>query len=282
MLEDMQLRGYAPATQQAYAHGVSLLARHYAKSPELINQEELRSYFLYMKEEKRYARSTTTISLAGIKFLYEVTLQKHWPILDLVRPDKEHKLPAVLSQEEVKKVLHGVRVPLYRVCLTTIYSCGLRVSEGTHLQIDNIDSGRMQVRVRGKGNKERCIPLAPATLEMLRSFWKLHRSRPWLFPASMQPRSSAGNVVKEGPVAISTIQVAFAKALAGSGIHKPARVHTLRHSYATHLLEAGVNLRVIQEILGHRSPSTTAVYTHLTAALCAQVINPVQALAQKL
>ena len=158
----------------------------------------------------------------------------------------------------------------------------MRISEATNLQIDNIDSGRMQLRVRGKGNKERCIPLAAATLEMLRSFWKLHRSRPWLFPAAMQPRGQADNVPKEGPVAVPTIQLAFKTALQCSGINKKAHVHTLLHSYATHFLEAGVNLRLIQEILGHRNPSTTAIYTHLTPAVCAQVLKPIEALVQKL
>lgn len=282
MLEDMQLKGYSLATQDAYVHGVRRLVAYCKKSPELVTEEELRRYFLYMKEEKKYARGTTKITLSAIRFLYEVTLHKPWPVLELVQPGKERKLPVVLSQEEVRRVLHSVRVPLYRVCLTTIYSCGLRISEGVHLRVENIDSGRMQLRIRGKGNKERCVPLAAATLEMLRGFWKLHRCPEWLFPASMQPRGGAKGLAKEGPVPVPTIQQAFAKALQCSEVKKSAHVHTLRHSYATHLLEAGVNLRLIQEILGHRSPSTTAVYTHLTPAVCAQILQPVEALAQKL
>ena len=282
MLEDMQLKGYSIATQDAYVHGVRRLVAYCKKSPELINGEELRQYFLYMKQEKKYARSTVRITLSAIKFLYEVTLRKQWPVLDLVQPAKERKLPVVLSQEEVRKILHCLRVPVYRVCLTTIYSCGLRISEGTNLQVNNIDSGRMQLRVRGKGNKERCIPLAAATLEMLRGFWKQHRSEPWLFPAAMQPHGHSDNAPKEGPVAVPTIQAAFRSALQCSGIRKRAHVHTLRHSYATHLLEAGVNLRLIQEILGHRNPGTTAIYTHLTPAVCAQVLHPIETLVQKL
>lgn len=282
MLEDMQLKGYSLATQSAYVHGVRRLAAYCKKSPEEITEAELRGYFLYMKERKQYSRSTVRITLCAIKFLYQRTLGKHWPVLELVRPSKERKLPVVLSREEARAILRCVRVPLYRVCLTTIYSCGLRVSEGTQLRVEQIDSGRMQLRIRGKGNKDRYVPLAAATLELLRGFWKLHRSAEWLFPASMQPRKAGQELPKAGPVAASTIQLAFAHALADSGIRKKAHVHTLRHSYATHLLEAGVNLRLIQEILGHRSPGTTALYTHLTPAVCAQVVDPLKALVELL
>ena len=280
MLEDLQLKGYSPSTQDSYVRGVERLAKYYKKSPALITEEELRDYFLYMKLEKRYARSTATITLCGIKFLYERTLRKNWPVLDLVRPPKERKLPAVLSREEVERVLQAVQVPLYRFCLTTIYSCGLRISEGVNLQVEQIDNSRMQLRIRGKGNKDRYVPLAPQTLEMLRNFWKVHRSPRWLFPASEQP--CARSTGEDRPVAIGSIQVAFSRAVECSGLTKAASVHTSRHSYATHLLEAGVSLRLIQEILGHNSPSTTAIYTHITAAVCAQLAEPLQAMVKNL
>jgi site-specific recombinase XerD len=279
MLEDLQLKGYSPSTRDCYVRGVERLAKYYKKSPALITEEELRQYFLYMKLEKRYSRSTATITLCGIKFLYEKTLRKNWPVLDLVRPPKERKLPAVLSQEEVKLVLQAVQVPLYRICLTTIYSCGLRISEGVGLQVEQIDSSRLVLRIRGKGNKDRYVPLAPRTLEMLRNFWKVHRSPRWLFPASLQPFARAG---EDRPVALGSIQVAFRRAVECSGISKAASVHTLRHSYATHLLEAGVSLRLIQEILGHNSPSTTSIYTHITAAVCAQMAQPLEAMVKNL
>lgn len=279
MLEDLQLKGYSPSTRDCYVRGVERLAKYYKKSPALITEEELRQYFLYMKLEKRYSRSTATITLCGIKFLYEKTLRKNWPVLDLVRPPKERKLPAVLSQEEVKRVLQAVQVPLYRICLTTIYSCGLRISEGVGLQVEQIDSSRLVLRIRGKGNKDRYVPLAPRTLEMLRNFWKVHRSPRWLFPASLQPFARAG---EDRPVALGSIQVAFGRAVECSGISKAASVHTLRHSYATHLLEAGVSLRLIQEILGHNSPSTTSIYTHITAAVCAQMAQPLEAMVKNL
>ncbi len=171
-----------------------------------------------------------------------------------------------------------VRAPVYRVCLSTIYSCGLRISEGSPLEISNVDSERKLLRVRGKGNKDRQVPLSEATLESLRAFWRLHRSERWLFPARLQPRSPS----QDGPVDIGNLRYAFNAAREQSGIKKPATVHSLRHSYATHLLEAGVQLRLIQEILGHRSPRTTAIYTHLTDEVRSQLVQPLEALTQKL
>ena len=280
MAEDLQLKGYAPSTQELYLGAVKGLAKHYHKSPDQITEEELRKYFLFMKENKRYARSTATTILCGIKFFFQVTLQKHWPVLTLVRPSKEKKLPVVLSRPEVKAILQAVRAPVYQVCLSTIYACGLRISEGVGLQADHVDSQRMVLRVRGKGNKERLVPLAPATLERLRALWRMHRSQPWLFPARLQPRQSSSSL--EGPILKDNLRIAFATALRESGVKKPAHVHTFRHSYATHLLEAKVNLLVIQEILGHRSPSTTAIYTHLSEKILAEVKNPIHQLAQDL
>jgi len=279
MLEDLQLKGYAAATLNAYIRGVQRLAKYYHKSPELITEEELRQYFLYMKREKCYSRSTATITLCAIKFLFEKTLRKNWAVLDLVRPAKERRLPSVLSQSEVEQVWQTVQVPLYRICLTTIYSCGLRISEGVGLQVQQIDSGRMFLRIYGKGNKERYVPLAQRTLDMLRAFWKVHRSPRWLFPASEQPFVRAG---EDRPVSPGSIQMAFSRAVQCSGITKVATVHTLRHSYATHLLEAGVNLRLIQEILGHNSPATTSIYTHITAGVCAQMVQPLEAMVKNL
>jgi integrase/recombinase XerD len=280
MLEDMQLKGFAPSTQEAYVRGVSRLANHYHKSPALLTEPELRDYFLYLKAERHYSRSSATVALCGIKFLYEVTLHKHWPVLGLVRPPKAYRLPAVLSHEEVAQVLHAVQVPVYRCCLTTIYSCGLRLREGVNLRVDQIDSGCLQLRIRGKGNKDRYVPLAPRTLAMLRDFWKVHRSPQWLFPASQQPCPRCPT--EDRPVAAVNVQAALRCAVQGLGINKPATVHTLRHSYATHLLEAGVSLRLIQEILGHRSPRTTAIYTHITPAVCAQMAEPLRKMVQDL
>jgi site-specific recombinase XerD len=281
MTEDLQLKGYATTTQDSYLLAVTLLARHYSKSPDQITEEELRSYFLHLTQVKKCSAGSLKIAIAGIKFCYCVTLQKHWPVLGLLRSRKPKLLPVVLSRAEVRSILNAVRVPVYRVCLSAIYSCGLRISEGCGLQVSDVDSQRMVLRVRGKGTKDRLVPLAGPTLESLRSFWKLHRSARWLFPASLQPRSPAMET-QEGPISVDNLRFAFNGARDRSGVKKKAHVHSLRHSYATHLLEAGVNLRLIQEILGHRSPNTTAIYTHLTEEVRVQVNQPLHALVRGL
>lgn len=275
MIESLQLRGMSERTQEAYVRAVRQLAQHYKKSPDLITEEELRQYFLYIKNVKKYARATTTIALCGIKFFVEWTLGRKWTLFELVRPPREKKLPTILSAEEARKILGCIRLRGYRVCLSTIYSCGLRLQEGTHLHVADIDSGRMVVHVRhGKGGKDRYVPLPQHTLEMLREYWKTHRNPELLFPA--EGRNHIGLSKSTEPMSKSSVQGAFRRALIKSGINKRASVHTLRHSWATALLEAGVNLRLIQEWLGHNSPTTTSVYTHLTARaeqLGAEVIN---------
>lgn len=275
MIEDMQLWGLSEQTQVRYVIAVRLLAEYYGKSPANLTEEELRQYFLYLKNEKKYARSTCTIAICAIKFLYEHTLHQQWPTLTQIRPPREQKLPVILSRPEVQQILGCLRRPQYRACLTTIYSCGLRLREGTQLQVSQIDSGRMRLRVqRGKGNQDRDVPLPQRTLELLRTYWVTHRHPVWLFPAW----GGVDGPETAKPLSGRSVQQAFESALAESGVHKPATVHSLRHAYATHLLEAGVNLRVIQSYLGHRSLSTTAHYTHLTRQAEIQVINAVEGL----
>ena len=258
MIEDMQLRGFAERTQEAYLLAVRQLAKHYRKSPDQIEEEELRQYFLFLKNEKHAARATCTLALCGIKFFYERTLGREWKTFAFVRPQKEQKLPVVLSVGEVGQVLVCVQRQRYRVCLTTIYACGLRLLEGVHLQVKDIDGERQLLHIcQGKGNKDRYVPLPSACLKMLRQHWLTHRNPLWLFPSSFEDANQ--------PMNESGVQRAFSAAARQSGIHKKATVHTLRHSYATHLLEAGVNLRIIQSYLGHASPATTAIYTHLTS-----------------
>jgi len=255
MIEDMQLRGLSARTQETYVRVVRQLAEYYGKSPEQVSEAELRGYFLYLKNEKQAARSTCTQALCGVKFFYQQTLQREWAILEFIRPAQEHQLPVVLTIEEVGALLSRVRLPHYRVCLSTIYSCGLRLREGVRLPVSDIDSARMVIHVRGgKGNKDRYVPLPEVTLQQLRQQWCRHHHPVWLFPGreGQQPLDESG------------VQRAFRAALKASGINKAATVHTLRHSYATHLLEAGVNLRQIQSYLGHTSLATTAVYTHLS------------------
>ena len=265
MIDDMKLKGLSASTQEGYLNAVRQLAEHYHKRPDQLSEEDLRQYFLYLTNEKKAARSTATIAICGIKFFYEQTLRQQWSTLQLVRPPRSKKLPVILSRDEVRRALAAVRIPTYRACLATIYACGLRANEGAHLRVENVDSGRMFLHiVQAKGNRDRYVPLPEPTLQMLRAFWKTHRSRPWLFPAPARPLRDHGLTSGDRPVDRGCLHSAFKRALRHCGISKAAHVHTLRHSYATHLLEAGVNLRIIQEILGHRSARSTQIYTHLT------------------
>ncbi len=242
MIECLQLRGLSERTQEAYVRAVRQLSEHYHKSPDLITEEELRQYFLHLKNFKHYSRNTMTIA---------------------IRPAPEKKLPVILSVAEVRQILSRLRLPRYQACLSTIYSCGLRLQEGTNLRVADIDSGRMMIHVRhGKGAKDRYVPLPQRTLELLRDYWKTHRHPGLLFPAEGRNHGKLAQAIE--PMSKRSVQQAFRAALKDSRLNKRASVHTLRHSWATHLLEAGVNLRLIQEWLGHSSPATTSVYTHLT------------------
>ena len=188
----------------------------------------------------------------------------------------------VLSRDEVRRVLHALREPAYRACLTTIYAGGLRLLEGAQLQVTQVDGARFQLHIHGKGGKDRYVPLAAPTLALLRAHWRTHRSPLWLFLAPPQRGRRAGLPVTPGPVTRSSLQSAFARARQAAGITKRASIHTLRHSFATHLLEAGVNLRIIQETLGHGSARTTLTYTHLTAEVRATLTDPLKQLMQDL
>jgi len=274
MIEDIQLRGLSPRTEEAYVRAVRQLAEYCRKSPDKISQEELRGYFLYLKNTRKVSRSTQTIALCGIKFFYEHTLERSWHTLDLVRPAKERKLPVVLSVEEVGRILDCIHRQRYRVCLTTIYACGLRLLEGVRLQVRDIDSQRNMLHIHhAKGNKDRYVPLPQACLNMLRQYWRMHRNQVWMFPSPNK---------HSRPMNESSLQRALRAAVSESGVNKKATVHTLRHSYATHLLEAGLNLRIIQSYLGHASPATTAIYTHLTSVTEAQSLDTIDELVTKL
>ncbi len=192
MIEDMQLRGFATKTQEAYLLAVRQLAKHYRKSPDQIDEEELREYFLFLKNEKRVSRSTCTIALCGIKFFFQHTLGREWKTFEFLRPPKEKKLPVVLSMVEVRTSLARVRHQRYRVCLSTIYACGLRLPQGLHMHVSHIDSARLLLHIcNGKGGKDRYVPLPPPILEMLRRDWLTHQHPLWLFPSPRQPEKSS-------------------------------------------------------------------------------------------
>lgn len=255
MIEDMQLHGLAPGTQKVYLDAVKDLAEHYRRSPEQITEEELRQFFIHLTQQRKLAASTVRVHLFAIRFLFRMTLKRDWPVLRLVRVPQPKRLPVVLSPQEAWRLLNLVRRPAARMSLILMYACGLRVSEATHLRAKDIDSQRLVVCVRGgKGNKDRQVPLPRRVLELLRAYWKEYRPQSWLFPAE----------VGDHPIRPHSVRRCLQAALPKGGISKSVSCHTLRHSYATHLLERGVDLRTIAAMLGHRSLRTTMVYLHLT------------------
>jgi site-specific recombinase XerD len=263
MIQDLQLKGYSESTQKLYVRAVRQLCDHFDKTPAQLTEEDLRAYFLYGKNVKKWSRATSTVALCGIKFFYDNTLKRPWPTLLFIRPGREKKLPVVLSRNEVGQILHKIELLRYRVCLSTIYSCGLRLSEGINLKIEDIDSARGYIHIRqSKSNRDRYVPLPQKTLQLLRRQWSSHKNKVLLFPTPGTSRAEMPVATK--PISKASVQTAFRSAANSAGINKKATVHTLRHSWATHLLEAGVNLRLIQTWLGHSSPNTTSIYTHLT------------------
>ena len=254
MTEDLQLAGYSIKTIESYLYSVERLARYFHRSPDLLTDEEIRQFFVHLITERKLSGNSITIYLCGIKFFFETTLKKKFNILDIVRPQRPKRLPMVLSQEEVRSILKRVKRPVYRMALTIIYACGLRISEGAQLKTSDIDGKRHLLRVRnGKGGKDRYVPLHERPLELLRAYYRKYgKGSVYLFP------------MKSGCITIDTLQKVFKQALRESKVNKPATVHTLRHSYATHLLENGEDISTIKGLLGHTSIVTTDIYTHVT------------------
>lgn len=263
-IDALQLNGKGQSTQEAYVRAVRMLSQHFKKPPSTITEQELREYFLHRKNVSRWSPNTMRICYCGIRFFFVNVLKRSWHLLQLVRAQTETRLPAVLSKEEVDAILARVRMPHNRAFLFTVYSLGLRLQEAQYLEVGDIDSQRLMVHVHhGKGAKDRFVPLPQATLLCLREHWKTHRHARLLFPAQGRDGHSASHT--ESPMGKSSVQGAFRHAKVAAGIQKKnVSIHTLRHSYATHLLEAGVNLRVIQRYLGHANIETTLVYLHLT------------------
>lgn len=262
MVQDMTIRGFTPGTQARYLEAIKALAQHYQRPPDQLTQEQIRAYLLYLIETRKLAKSTLRIHLSALKFLYRWTLGQPWPVLALPRFQSDKKLPVVLSRAEVWCLLDQVRKPSARLSLILMYTCGLRVSEALRLRVQDIDSQRMVVSVRnGKGAKDRSVPLPRQTLAELRAYWRQYRPATWLFGAPSGTLRRPDNAVRG----------CLKAALRQTPIRKKVSCHTLRHSYATHLLEAGVHLRAIQALLGHRSLKTTFIYLHLTQSTLADV-----------
>ncbi len=254
MIEDMKIRNLSPNTRKRYVKGVADFAEYFGKSPELLGAEEVRQYQLYLITDKGLSSSSVNIVVCALRFLYRYTLGHPWDI-ERIRPSRrEKKLPIVLSLDEVMQFFNAVKSTKHRVILMTAYAAGLRVSEVTQLKLTNIDSKRKTIRVeQGKGHKDRYVMLSPRLLGILRDYWKMYRPPEWLFPGITQNK----------PISPATVRNVCRLASLASGLGKKVTPHTLRHSFATHLLEAGTDLRTIQVLLGHKSPISTSRYTHI-------------------
>lgn len=271
MHQDLQLAGLSEGTQDVYLRAVRRLAVHFDTPPDVLNEAQVRDYLLHLKNDRKLASSSLSIAYCAIKFFYSHTAPRDWPTLQRIRVQKEKRLPDVLSIDEVRELIGAVRKLRYRTYFSTVYSLGLRRNEGLHLQVRDIDSARMLVHVhRGKGAKDRFVPLPARTLGLLREYWVTHRNPVWLFPANGSDQRQA--VSSDGPMSKDGVQHAMRRVVHQLGWRKAVSIHTLRHSYATHLLEAGVNLRLIQQYLGHSSLQTTMVYLHLTTVSQEQAV----------
>ncbi|MBD3224558.1 MAG: tyrosine-type recombinase/integrase [Caldithrix sp.] len=270
IIQDLQLAGYSPRTVEAYSYHVKKFLEYFNKDPKLICEDEIKAYFLFLKYKKKLSGSASAQAISGIKFMFQKTLNTDFKVFGIVKNPRGKKLPVVLTREEVCSVLTKVRVLRHRACLTLIYSCGLRLHEATNIAPADIDSKRMMVHIKaGKGRKDRLVPLPKSTLLLLRTFYKTHRNKSFIFPAP--GRGGHGDAASTKPLPDSSVQTVLKKALRQAAIIKNVSVHNLRHSYATHLLEAGIDIRIIQKYLGHDSISSTMIYTHLTPLIIENV-----------
>lgn len=269
MIEDMKVRNLAHKTQIAYVTQVARFAKYFGKSPEVLGPEEIRTYLVYLVNEKQVSWSLFIQTICALKFLYRVTIPRDWHIEKIPFPRKEKKLPVALSIGEVMRFLDAIPNLKHRAILMTAYSAGLRTSEVARLRVSDIDSERMVIRIeQGKGNKDRYVMLSPKLLELLRAYCRVAHPKEWLFPGK-DPRRHIHQ---------TTVQTAARMASLRAGLRKRATLRTLRHSFATHLLETGTNVRVIQVLMGHRSLQTTARYTHVSTSTVRATGSPLDLL----
>jgi integrase/recombinase XerD len=273
MIDDLRIRNYSPRTIETYVSRVAGFAKHFKRSPEALGPEEVRTYQLHLIDTG-VSWSQFNQTVCALKFLYRTTLRSPWPVEEIAYARKPRKLPSVLSQEEVVRLVEAVEEPVARMALLTAYASGLRISELIALKAEHIDSARMLIHVEsGKGQKPRLVPLSDTLLVQLRAYWRAgrpaRRGAPWLFPG-LRPGQ---------PIHPTFIQKACQRARAKAGINKSVTPHTLRHCYATHLLEAGTDLRTVQALLGHAQLSTTGIYTHVQRRLVTATKSPLDAIA---
>jgi site-specific recombinase XerD len=269
MIEDMRVRNLSDNTQRLYIDRVAKFAQYFGKSPELLGPEDVRTYQVYLINQKHASSSMLEQAVCALRFLYRITLGKEWAVQHIPAPKKEKKLPVVLSQDEVSRFLDNIPNLKHRAILMTAYATGLRVSEVASLRVADIDSQRMMIRIElGKGRKDRYVMLSPNLLDLLRAYWKVARPSGYLFPGRDPGRH----------ISTKRIHQVCIKASTSAGLTKRAHVRALRHAFATHLLEAGANIRVIQILLGHRSLRTTARYTHVSRETVCSTSSPLDLL----
>ncbi|MGD0109926.1 MAG: site-specific integrase [Rhodopila sp.] len=270
MIEDMQIRNLTVNTQRVYVEQVGRFARHFRKSPERLGPAEIRSYLLFLANDRRLAASSIIVTVSALRFFYTVTLRRPWVVEhDIPAGKQAKKLPVVMSQDEVARFLAAVGNLKHRVILTVCYATGLRISEAVRLKPDAIDSRRMVIRVeQGKGRKDRYVMLPPRLLEILRDYWQRTHPGAWLFPGDRPDR----------PICPLTINHTCREVRLRCGIGKPVAPHSLRHAFAVHLLEAGTDLRTIQLLLGHRNLGTTAQYLLIATSRVCATTSPLESL----
>lgn len=269
MLEDMRLRNLSPETQRSYIHYIAAYAKYFKRSPEELGVEAIREYQLHLIQERKLSPESVNCFTAAAQFLYLTTLELPWSKAHFPRQHVPGKLPVVLSPTEVAIFFEHIGISKLRAVLMTCYGAGLRISEAISLKVGDIDSGRMVIHVRdGKGAKDRYTMLSPALLEILRTYWRMHRPTDWLFPA-IKPHKH---------INAATVQQVCREAAHLAGFAKRVTAHTLRHSFATHLLENGADIRVIQSLLGHKRIDTTAHYTAVTRKTVASTASPLDAM----
>ena len=259
-LEELQRRNYSPETTRSYIHAVKQFAEYFGKSPEKLGAEEIRRYHLYLLNEKKYTAGSVKVHISALHFFYKKVLKRRDLTLDdLVYPKKPKKLPVVLSPEEVARLIEATVNPMHRTVLMLLYGTGIRRTEASQLKVSDIDSQRMVLHIRqGKGARDRDVPLSAKLLQALREYWRWRKPRNFLFP------SSTGHRGQEQPISDKTVWHVCKGAAVRAGIQKKIGPHTLRHSFATHHMEAGTDLRTIQLLLGHADLKDTTVYLHLS------------------
>jgi site-specific recombinase XerD len=263
MGDDLHLGGMSQRTYEGYLRAVRQLADYCKTAPDKITEDQLRRYFLFLKNEKKFANGSLRVAFSGIKFFYTRTCRRDWQTLAQMKLQNVTTLPEVLTIRQVHQIVDATTTQRIAVYFWTVYSLGLRLQEGLNLQVGDIDGDRRMIHVhRGKGAKDRYVPLPTSTLNLLRLYWVTHRHKRLLFPS--QRRGHKQTSTAATPMSVRAVQEAMKKITRQIDFGKKVSIHTLRHSYGTHLLEAGVSLRAIQQYMGHSSLQTTMVYLHLT------------------